>query len=124
MLTVCALKLDALNFNQAFNIARNEVGATGIFFWQGEPYHTLLAEERASLSPEEWNDYGQMIRETLASIDWAVPETIPDPEVWMDMQIDPPVLPSFEPDFTNLSTPAVEEISASEWSEFFSSIFE
>jgi hypothetical protein len=124
MLTVCKSNLDKLPFEDAFNSARLETSSTGIFFWRGEPYHTLLAEERASLTPEEWEAYGEAIRETLASMDWIVPEVVaPDPSDWTDLQPDPIWAPSTEPNLNYFSTNTAPVSSGSWFADFFSPLF-
>lgn len=49
---------DSMSFGEAFNAARDEVGAGGVFEWHGYIYSTYTAEEWDSMSQEERDEYG------------------------------------------------------------------
>ena len=49
---------DSMSFGEAFNAARDEVGAGGVFEWHGYIYSTYTAEEWDAMSQEERDEYG------------------------------------------------------------------
>ena len=44
---------DDMSFGEAFMTARDEVGASGVFYWHGQPYNTLYEEEWADMPANE-----------------------------------------------------------------------
>lgn len=52
---------DEMSFGQAFAAARAEVGAGGVFEWQGNIYGTYYAEEWDAMSSEERAEFGSKI---------------------------------------------------------------
>jgi hypothetical protein len=48
---------DNMSFAEAFITARQEVGAGGVFTWQGKEFNTYYKEEWNSMSPEQKNEY-------------------------------------------------------------------
>ncbi len=48
---------DSMSFNDAFALARNEVGPGGVFSWHGETYSTYTSEERANMSEDQISEY-------------------------------------------------------------------
>ena len=66
---------DSMSFNEAFAAARFEVGAGGVFEWQGDTYNTYYKEEWNSMSQDEQNQF-------MASVNHASsgePDPIPTP---------------------------------------------
>ncbi len=56
--------IDADSFQEAYMAARAQVGAGGMFEYNGKLYSTYTKEEWNALSPEERNDYQNLVRET------------------------------------------------------------
>lgn len=56
-ITVATGVTDAMSFNEAFAIARSEVGAGGAFEWRGNVYGTYYAEEWNNMTPAEKSDF-------------------------------------------------------------------
>jgi hypothetical protein len=52
---------DSMTFGEAFAAARHEVGAGGVFEYQGNVYNTYYAEEWNQLSPEQRNEFAQSV---------------------------------------------------------------
>lgn len=48
---------DQMSFDEAFGLARNELGAGGIFFWRGNVYGTYFEEEWEALSGDDRQAY-------------------------------------------------------------------
>lgn len=48
---------DEMSFNDAFAVARGEVGPGGVFDWHGQHYNTYTAEEMKAMSDEQKNDF-------------------------------------------------------------------
>lgn len=51
-----------LSFGEAFEAARQEVGAGGVFHWHGGIYNTYTAEEWNSMTPEEHHMFSQQVQ--------------------------------------------------------------
>jgi len=58
-------KFSGLPFEEAFSLARSEMGSRGIFIWNGQPFNTLLKEEQDAMSPAEWSEFSSAIQSTL-----------------------------------------------------------
>lgn len=54
---------DEMSFEQAYAVARQEVGTGGFFNWKGNSYHTLTKEEWDSLPESEQNEITAKIQE-------------------------------------------------------------
>lgn len=54
---------DDMSFGEAFMTAREEVGASGVFYWHGQPYNTFYEDEWANMTPDERNDFLSEITE-------------------------------------------------------------
>ena len=52
---------DDMSFSEAFNAAREDVGAGGVFVWHGQIYSTYTSEEWAALTPEQQAEYVQSL---------------------------------------------------------------
>ncbi len=48
---------DDMSFSEAFAAAREEVGAGGVFEWNGNMYNTYTAEEWEDMTPEERSEF-------------------------------------------------------------------
>lgn len=59
---------DAMSFNDAFAVAREEVGPGGVFQWNGNYYSTYTAEEWNSMSDAEKLAYQQSVSEFSTDI--------------------------------------------------------
>lgn len=55
---------DNMSFAEAFATAREEVGAGGIFYWQGKPYGTYYESEWNSMSEDDKSDYWDAVYKT------------------------------------------------------------
>ena len=53
------------SFSDAFNEARAEVGAGGVFLWHGQLYSTYTAEEWQSMSEEQRTDFANNVQPLL-----------------------------------------------------------
>ncbi len=53
----CITNTDQLSFDEAFQIARKEIGKGGFFEWNGETYNTYYKEEWDDMSEDEMQDY-------------------------------------------------------------------
>jgi len=51
---------DGMSFSEAFLDARNELGAGGVFEWNGQSYNTFLAEEWGNMSNEQHNEWASL----------------------------------------------------------------
>ena len=54
---VSSIVNDEMSFNDAFAAAREELGAGGVFVWNGNEYGTYYKEEWDNLSPEQTEEY-------------------------------------------------------------------
>ena len=54
---------DSMSFNEAFAAARQEIGAGGLFIWQGHTYGTYYADEWNAMSAEELASVRELIAE-------------------------------------------------------------
>ena len=52
----------SMSFGEAFEAARQEVGAGGVFHWHGGIYNTYTAAEWNSMTPEEHNQFSQQVQ--------------------------------------------------------------
>lgn len=48
---------DSMSFNDAFALARNEVGPGGVFTWHGETYSTYTVSERSQMNPDQVSEF-------------------------------------------------------------------
>lgn len=119
MLNICAANLDALKFQDAFNAARNEAGAAGIFFWRGEPYHTATAEEKAACSPEEWAAFEAAIRDSLDSYCSGLA-----PDATDLLAPEPLEGPGAEPVLFEIWSSEPAESQSSDWGDLFQGLFD
>lgn len=60
---------DDMSFNEAFAAARADVGAGGVFEWNGNLYGTYYKEEWDNLSPEQTEEYWASVEATDADVD-------------------------------------------------------
>lgn len=68
---------ESIPFEEAFRTARRELGAFGLFLWNGQPFHTMYEEEITSLSEDRLRLHNQMILETLVQHQLIAPIYIP-----------------------------------------------
>lgn len=54
---------DDMTFSEAFAEAREEVGAGGVFYWQGGIYSTFYKEEWDNMTAEEKQEFGELANE-------------------------------------------------------------
>ncbi len=59
---------DSMSFNEAFAAARQEIGAGGLFIWQGHTYGTYYADEWNAMSAEEREEYWANVHQTTSHI--------------------------------------------------------
>lgn len=52
----------SLSFGEAFEVARQEVGAGGVFHWHGGIYNTYTAEEWNNMTPDERAHFSQQVQ--------------------------------------------------------------
>lgn len=72
---------DNMSFKDAFNAARDQVGAGGVFRWHGGIYNTYTAEEWNSMSDAEKSDFAELVKPEISvvEIDTAqITEATPD----------------------------------------------
>lgn len=79
-----------LSFGEAFEAARAEVGPGGVFQWHGGLYNTYTGDEWENMTPDERNDFAQLITPEV------MPEDIPAPT---DMQPDIAINPQTDQTF-------------------------
>jgi hypothetical protein len=73
---------DDMSFNEAFAAARADVGAGGVFEWNGNTYGTYYKEEWDNLSPEETEEYWASVEVADVDIEQEVlPEDIQPDEM-------------------------------------------
>jgi hypothetical protein len=79
---VSEIVTDDMSFNEAFAAARADVGAGGVFEWNGNTYGTYYKEEWDNLSPEETEEYWASVEATDVDIEQEVlPEDIQPDEM-------------------------------------------
>lgn len=72
---------DEMSFGDAFAMARQEVGAGGIFQWKGNTYGTYYKEEWENMTKEDKNEFAQSYQKTDNSNDISYAEVEEVPEV-------------------------------------------
>ncbi|MFI3279518.1 MAG: hypothetical protein SNG49_02450 [Rikenellaceae bacterium] len=75
---------DDLTFSEAFAAARSQVGAGGVFEWNGGVYGTYYADEWDEMSAEEKAEFGSHISYTASTVE---PEIYAD-NLEVDIQIE------------------------------------
>lgn len=58
---------DDMSFKEAFDAAREQVGAGGVFRWHGGIYNTYTAEEWNSMSDAEKSDFAQLVQPEVSA---------------------------------------------------------
>ncbi len=101
---------DNMSFREAFDAARAELGAGGVFRWHGNIYNTYTAEEWNAMKAEEQDQFAEQVgaeisAEDVDTSDLAEAEQIVETEDDSDVSI-----VSNNPDNTN--EPAVSEQAA------------
>lgn len=93
---------DNLSFGEAFNAARAEVGAGGVFHWRGAIYNTYTSDEWNAMNEEERNEFAELVRPEVRPNEIPTPtDTHPDVVVH-DVPRDQPV-----------ATPTSDDVSVS-----------
>ncbi len=62
----CEQDLDAMQFGEAFKIARQDVGPGGFFEWKGQYYNTYTKEEWDNMSPSQRNEYAHSLDDRVS----------------------------------------------------------
>ena len=57
---------DDLSFEEAFEMARHEIGNGGVFHWHGNTYSTYNAEEWNALSEEDKAEFAELVRPEIS----------------------------------------------------------
>jgi hypothetical protein len=99
---------DDMNFGEAFDTAREQLGGGGFFMWKGQPYSTYTKEEWDSFSDDQKKEFFEAFKEQS---DFENAEEEPTD---MDTDIDSEVEPEAEQEETNEDTKETEEISEEE----------
>lgn len=73
--TMSDVDSDDMSFGEAFAAAREDVGAGGVFEYDGQLYNTYYQDEWENLSPEEVDEYWASVEAANIDIDQ---ETLPD----------------------------------------------
>ncbi|MFD2937105.1 hypothetical protein [Spirosoma flavum] len=68
---------DTMSFEQAFEVARDEVGVGGVFGWHGHWYNTFEKEEWSSLSVQQRLDFTEMITQGHLPVEIYTPNVNP-----------------------------------------------
>lgn len=55
---------DSMNFGDAFEAARNQMGGGGFFMWRGQPYSTYTKEEWDSFSSDQKKEFFEAFKES------------------------------------------------------------
>lgn len=58
---------DSMSFAEAFEAARDQVGAGGVFRWHGGIYNTYTAEEWNGMSEAEKNDFAELVKPEVSA---------------------------------------------------------
>lgn len=58
---------DNMSFAEAFEAARDQVGAGGVFRWHGGIYNTYTAEEWNGMSEAEKNDFAELVKPEVSA---------------------------------------------------------
>lgn len=72
---------DDMSFAEAFEAAREEVGAGGVFVWHGQAYSTYTQDEWESLTPEQQGEYVESLVNAGVIGGGASEETEVEPDV-------------------------------------------
>lgn len=64
-----ASQYDNLSFREAFDAARAEMGAGGVFRWHGNIYNTYTADEWNTMSAEEQDEFAEQVGAEISSED-------------------------------------------------------
>lgn len=85
---------DDMPFREAFNAARAELGAGGVFSWHGNIYNTYTADEWAAMSENEHQEFAEQVSpevsaEDVDTSDFAEvkQELTPEPETESDVEL-------------------------------------
>lgn len=60
---------DSLSFAEAFQTARTEIGAGGVFHWRGHIFNTYTAEEWTAMSNEDKKLFAQQVKPEVSPAD-------------------------------------------------------
>ena len=60
---------DDMSFREAFDAARAELGAGGVFRWHGNIFNTYTADEWAAMSEEEHQDFAEQVSPEVSAED-------------------------------------------------------
>ena len=87
-----ASQYDNMSFREAFDAARAELGAGGVFRWHGNIYNTYTAEEWNAMNTEEQNEFAEQVgaeisAEDVDTADLAETEQIEETEGDSDVSI-------------------------------------
>lgn len=89
---------DDMNFGEAFDTAREQLGGGGFFMWKGQPYSTYTKEEWDAFSSDQKKEFFEAFKEQS---DFENAEEEPGDT---DTDIDTDVEPETEPEGTNEET--------------------
>lgn len=84
---------DDMPFREAFNAARAELGAGGVFSWHGNIYNTYTADEWAAMSEDEHQEFAEQVApevsaEDVDTTDFAEVKQEPKPETETNTESD------------------------------------
>lgn len=85
---------DDMPFREAFNAAREELGAGGVFSWHGNIYNTYTADEWAAMSGDEHQEFAEQVSPEISAEDVdtsdfteIMQEPTPEPETEADVEL-------------------------------------
>lgn len=60
---------DSMSFGEAFELARSQVGAGGVFTWRGHIFNTYTADEWKAMSSEDKQLFAEQVKPEVPAAD-------------------------------------------------------
>lgn len=78
---------DSMSFNQAFEAARAQVGAGGVFTWRGNIFNTYTADEWKAMSNDEKRLFAEQVKPEIPAADVDTKQMADNTQTEQDSQV-------------------------------------